>query len=205
MIRAIVIALLGVGLLLVGVPPLTLAVTNLAPTERACDAFDHTQEAARWIRLQGCVTYFSEAAYTTVGQSVTEVYLPVWPSTGTRGKRTALVIASRRADFIALGEALIAADGDPPAIQAALQAHREVLTWRGDLSGLLRSGGGLSAAERRDLSQLAEVLSDDFVVLDDGATPDPRVGAGLTLLGVASLALAGFVLRRRRVIAPAAR
>ena len=38
MIRAIVIALLGVGLLLVGVPPLTLAVTNLAPTERACDA-----------------------------------------------------------------------------------------------------------------------------------------------------------------------
>ena len=198
MLRAIVIALVGVGGLLFGLPPLSLALTNMAPTERACADYEHAKEPARWLRLTDCATAFSEAAYTTVGTAVTEVYLPVWPATGAQGKRTGLVMASRRPELIALAEALIAAQGDPAAIQAALREHREVLNWRGELNGLVRPGGGLSQAERRDLGQLAEVLSDDFVVLDDGATPDLRLGGALSLLGLVALGRSALSLRRRR-------
>jgi hypothetical protein len=198
MVRVVFIALLGAACLWGGVPALSLALTNWSPAVSTCAAYEPPETSARWVHLSACFIDPSQAAYTTVGRTVTEVYLPVWPEGSGRGGTTGLVLASRRPEHIALGEALLAAR-DPASRRAAFQAH--AVRPGDELSGVVRRAGSLGSSEERTLEALAGVLRPDYVVVDDEATPDLRLGVGLTLAGLLLMALAlqaHLVSRRTR-------
>lgn len=198
MTRAIATVLVGVLCLLGGGPALHLALTEWHPTERDCGAADLEDLSARWLRLRGCRLSWSEAGYATVGQSVTEVYVPVRPRSEVDGAPVRLVLASRRAAHIALGEALLAAHGDADGMQRAVQAHREVTRGEAPLLGVRRELGDVSLAEREVLDGLPATLAAQVGVLDDAASPDLALGLALCIAGLACFVFAGWGLRQRR-------
>jgi hypothetical protein len=188
MVRVVLVALLGAACLWEGVPAVALALTNWTPTASSCAAYEPRESSARWLRLSACGIDPLQAAYTTVGRTVTEVYLPLWTQGEAHDGATPLVLATRRPDYLALGEALLAAS-DATARRAALQGH-PVAGLGEELRGIVRPGSSLGSSEARTVSGLAELVRPDFVIVDDEATPDLRLGAGLTLAGLLLLALA---------------
>ncbi len=181
MVRAVVIALMGFVCLWGGLPALTLALTNWSPAEVTCAEYDPQHVAARWLRLSGCAVDTTRAAHTTIGVTVTEAYLPLWPASSSGVGSTPIVLASRGLRYIVSGNE--AHDPTPPP---------------SDFEGVTRPVHSLGPDERHTLNALSGVLRPDFVVLDDTATPDLRLGAGLTLAGLLLLALAAQVALQRR-------
>jgi hypothetical protein len=197
-IRAISMMLVGILCLLGGGPALQLALTERQPTALECGVFEPADRFTRWLQLSGCRLSWSEAGYATVGKSVTEVYVPVRSRSELVGAPVRMVLASRRAVHLELGEALLAAHGDAEGMQRALKRHRAETRVYDVLRGIWRELREVSSAEQEVIRGLPVTLADGVGVLDDEATPDVAVGLALFAVGVACLLLAGRGLGRRR-------
>ena len=185
--------------LLGGAPALQLALTETAPTLLSYAAFDPASRSERWLEVDDCHLSWLEAGYATVGKSVTEVYVPVRVNSEGTLAPVQLVLASRRASHLALGEALWAAHGDPAGMQRALEGHREARQSDRVLRGLWRGLHELSVAEQEVVQGLPVTLARHAGVLDDEATPDVATGGLLCGVAVLCFVLAGRGLRRRRM------
>jgi len=195
--RAIVIVLLAFFSFTLAMPMLLVGLNESEPTSQACDALDPSM-STRWRELKGCHLNWREAGFARVGSTVTEVYVPLYASAEASSQRAGIILASRRHDFLAFGEALLAAPKGGEDLERVLEKHQDLVHFDDPLSGMLRSYSELLDSEKEVLAALPGARDEELLILDDGATPDLLSAIGLFLLGSLFFVGAAIDLRSRR-------
>ena len=202
MLRAILTVLLAFFCFALALPPLMVGLIEREATPMSCANFDPST-ARVWLSLDSCRLSWKEAGFARVGSTVTEVYVPLRAThQGDMREPIALVLASRRPAFLALGEALYAAQEGEGRLEGVLDTHQQLMDASETYSGLTRPRHALSSHEEAIIGALPSSHSPQLLVMDDASTPDLMSGVTFALAGFALLALAALQLRRSPRIRP---
>jgi len=122
------------------------------------------------------------------------LFIPVHASGAAPETKTGLVVETRDPALLAAYQEVLALDrrqdlSDEEAERYVLE-HAATLFPRRDVQGLVRFGLELEDEDRREIAGLAGELAPDFVILEEGARPQPWLSLGAFAAGLVVLGLA---------------
>jgi hypothetical protein len=174
------------GLLIIGGQGVYVALKNSEPLEITVSDYLAKKPNAEWMTLKDAEICLVEAAYKARLGRVAEVFIPIRP-VGESKEAPVHILLSTEDQAVAsalksLGQS--AAPMNKKVDAAAHQADR--LFMRQDITGLTRYGILYDLFMRTRLARLNMNLAEDFVILNDGESPDftvnlCMVGAGLLI------------------------
>jgi len=199
------------GLLGWGGQGLYVYLRNPSPAELTCDAYLTQRPDAEWLALAGCQLRLTDAIYEHDLGSASRpnrLFIPVHASDAEPGAKTGLVVETRDPGLLAAYQEVLALDRRQDLSDAEAEAyvleHAATLFPRRDVQGLIRFGLELEDEDRREIAGLADELTPDFVILEEGARPQPWLSLGAFAAGLVVLGLAlRKVLRAVRGPTPA--
>lgn len=194
------LAVLGTALGAVGAQYVYAGVTNSEAAHTTCAEFAKSLSAQRWVQLSECRYDVDSYAFEGSKASPSRLFIPVIDRHDDEGQ-VAVVLVTSEPRWLAFARARAAMAAAPsPEEFAALEAQHAFAFTRDTLvTGMVQSGVLLDSKARADVADQVPELTENFVLLDDGA--QPRLGLGVLLLTLGLLALAGAVVgavRRRQ-------
>ncbi|MDB5355324.1 MAG: hypothetical protein JWN24_1777 [Phycisphaerales bacterium] len=194
--KYIILTLIVLAVLAYGTQKLYVFATNRSPARMPCGQFIDSHSSAKWLELSGCdVDYIGAIRLESKVLKVDKgTFLPVHP-VGVTGPAP-LLLQIKSEDMEARLLKSLAQRGST---SAADPSSRGAEAGGETVSGLIRFGMDSDSKVQRALEDEVRSgrLSRDYVIIDDGARPDPAdalLGAGL----IAGVLIIGFVLFKGR-------
>lgn len=168
------IVAIALGLLWGGGQGLYTGLMNLSPTEMTAADYSAKKPKALWLKLKDCKLDLPRAAVHCylLSDTINELFIPVRVEDPEgSGKAIQVLFATKDHALIDTAQKIKALKTKEDAVAFAL-AHADELYPRRTISGLIRYGIELDDSERAKLASLNQRLAPDFVILDDGKSPE---------------------------------
>lgn len=162
-----------VAMLWGGTQTLYTVLSNLEPTELTIEQIEQSPTDKKWLLVKGGHLDLTEAvtsSFLGVGE-VKEVYLPVRTEGAEEGDPVAVVLATKNRAMLDVVNRMAKIEDEAEAVKFAIQ-NIEVLHQQKDVKGLVRFGIEMDDSDERDLRKLIPELTSDFVVIDEGKSPE---------------------------------
>jgi hypothetical protein len=184
----VTIALLWGG----GQGTLTL-LTNLSPKRYSVDTYIQKRPPEKWLQLADGELNMLEVSYMSIlgVGPLTEIYIPLRPVGYKDGDRDQILVATKDPELLDLAWELRDAKSSEEIARVILQSGKSLSIHR-DVKGLIREGIDLKDSDVRKLRKVNPNLADDFIILAEGARPEPTA----ILLLVAGLFLGAYLLKK---------
>jgi hypothetical protein len=178
--------LTAVLLLIAGSQGIYVTMKNRAPVRITTAEFIAEKPDAEWLVLQDAEVSLAEAAYKAWMGNLSEVFIPVRASGQSTTEPIHILLSTGDAEVISALKKLREYGGTKEKTVAAASRHADKLFMQKTLPGLIRHGIISDLVTRFRLMRLNLPLAEDFVILDEGATPTPyipvfMVGGGLLI------------------------
>lgn len=169
------------------------ALKNRSPLEIAVADYVKAKPDAEWVVLKNAQLNLLEAAHRERLGKITEVFIPVRsPDEAIDGKVQVLMSTKNKDILDALADLENSSDTEKGVLEAASR-HADRLFMRRDVTGLIQFGIDSDSKTRDKLAGLDMNLAKDFVILEEGKSPELG-GSVITLLF--GLVVGVFMLRR---------
>jgi hypothetical protein len=165
------------------------------PRSIACEEALQAPPLSGWVHLTGCrVDGFHVVRKTHLGIPSDDLYVPV-TSRDPAVKAVRIVLATKDPDLVAVVNEF-SKEKDTKAQILFMVKNDKRLRRDKDITGMVQSGIDREDKLFRRLRELDRNIADDFVVIDEGRTPNLLRSGILFLAGVGLLVL-GFVLGKK--------
>lgn len=167
------------ALLIIGGQGVYVALKNETPLEISVADYIAKKPNAEWMTLRDAQVSLVEAAYKARLGRVSEVYIPVRPAGESLSAPVHILLCTQDEAVASALKAL--SQSKAPVSQKVGVASRQAdrLFMRQDITGMTRYGIFYDLFMKFRLSQLNLQLADDFVILDDGASPSLTTSLGM--------------------------
>lgn len=161
-----------IGLLVTGGQGVYVALKNDDPLEIKAADYIAKKTNAEWLKLTDAQVSLVEAAYKARLGKISEVFIPVRPVGESLDAPIHILLSTNNQNVAAALKAL--SQSSSPIQKKIDSASRQAdrLFMRQDIIGLTRYGIFYDRFMRFRLSQLNLKLADDFVILNDGESPN---------------------------------
>lgn len=157
---------------------------NRAPVQITAAEFLAERPDAEWLVLQDAEVSLAEAAYKAWMGNLSEVFIPVRASGQSITEPIHILLSTDDPDVIAALKKLREYGGTKEKTVAAAAKHADRLFMKKTIPGLIRYSYVSDLVTRFRLMRLNLPLAEDFVILDDGATPTPYLPVGMLAAGL---------------------
>lgn len=165
--------ILSIAMLWGGSQALYTVATNLKPTELSIEAFEKSPSSKKWLRVKGGHIDLTESVTASSFGSgeAKEAYLPIRREGAESGDPVSIVLATKNAALLKVINEMTQIEDEEQMVLYGLKNH-EALFQQKDAQGLVRFGIELDDSDERQLRELIPELTKDFVVLDEGKSPE---------------------------------
>ncbi len=166
--------ILVLGLIWGGGQALYTGLTNFSPTEISVSDYLAKKPSAKWLTLKDCRLDLPNAAVRTVlfTKVIDELYIPVKAAgSETNGKTIEILFATKDPALMKTMERLREIKDEQAALAFLMEHPDEIYPTR-TITGMIRFGIDLKESDRDKLASLDRNLSKDFIILDDGKSPE---------------------------------
>ncbi|HXI51371.1 MAG TPA: hypothetical protein VNH84_07695 [Candidatus Saccharimonadales bacterium] len=166
------------------------ALKNRQPTPMAYQALSKGPPSCHWLVLTNCELHVGNSAYlirkskydATGDGQITEAYVPIHSPGQSSDERCYAVMATKDAAILSLLDEMRHTKS-PTAAAEFFDKHAKQLVVKRDVAGLVRFGVEEHNSEHSKLAGLRGNLAPDFIILNEGETPQLGTSVGLLLLG----------------------
>jgi hypothetical protein len=166
-------------LLIAGSQGIYVTLKNREPVAITTTDFIAKKPDAEWLVLKEAEVSLAEAAYVAWMGNISQVFIPVRPSRQSITEPIHILLSTEDEAVVAALKKLREYGGTKEKTIAAASRQADKLFMQKDLSGLIRYGLVSDFLTRFRLARLDLPLAEDFVILDDGATPAPYLPVAL--------------------------
>ncbi|MFN0080770.1 MAG: hypothetical protein ACKVY0_30240 [Prosthecobacter sp.] len=171
-------------LLIVGGQGVYVALKNPEPLKITVADYIAKKPNAEWMTLQEAQVSLVEAAYKARLGKVSEVFIPVRPVGESTDVPVHILLSTNNQAVVAALQHLSGSGGTlEKKVDTAAQQADKLFMWQ-DITGLTRYGIFYDLLMRARLAKLNMKLAEDFVILNDGASPDLLVSLAMVVGGL---------------------
>lgn len=171
-------------LLIVGGQGIYVALKNPEPLKITVANYIAKKPNAEWMTLQEAQVSLVEAAYKARLGKVSEVFIPVRPIGESTDVPVHILLSTDNQAVVAALQHLSRSGGTmEKKVDTAAQQADNLFMWQ-DITGLTRYGIFYDLLMRARLAKLNMKLAEDFVILNDGASPNILVSLSMVVGGL---------------------
>ena len=171
-------------LLIVGGQGVYVALKNQEPLKITVADYIAKKPNAEWMTLQEAQVSLVEAAYKARLGKVSEVFIPVRPIGESTDVPVHILLSTDNQAVVAALQHLSRSGGTmEKKVDTAARQADNLFMWQ-DITGLTRYGIFYDLLMRARLARLNMKLAEDFVILNDGASPKLLVGLSMVVGGL---------------------
>ncbi len=171
-------------LLIVGGQGVFVALKNPEPLKITVADYIAKKPNAEWMTLQEAQVSLVEAAYKARLGKVSEVFIPVRPSGESTDVPVHILLSTDNQAVVAALQHLSGSGGTlEKKVDTAAQQADKLFMWQ-DITGLTRYGIFYDLLMRARLAKLNMKLAENFVILNDGASPNLLVSLSMVVGGL---------------------
>lgn len=185
--------LIVIALLWGGCQGVYTALKNRQPLEITVAGYIAQKPNAEWVTLKDAQLNLLEAAHKGHLGKISEIFIPVRPKGETTEAPVHILLSTKDKDIVSALEDFNKPAATKKEVMDAASRHADKLFMQKDVSGLIRFGIDSDDKTRGKLSKLDMNLAPDFVILNDGGSPN--LGGSVSMVGIGLLV--GFFMLRR--------
>ena len=171
-------------LLIVGGQGAYVALKNPEPLKITVADYIAKKPNAEWMTLQEAQVSLVEAAYKARLGKVSEVFIPVRPIAESTDVPVHILLSTDNQAVVAALQHLSRSGGTmEKKVDTAARQADNLFMWQ-DITGLTRYGIFYDLLMRARLARLNMKLAEDFVILNDGASPNLLVSLSMVVGGL---------------------
>jgi hypothetical protein len=159
-------------------------LTNRKPLVMTFAEYAEKRPDVKWVELKDTQLDLTDATFSGLLGSVSEVYIPLHPKDAPSGSKIPALLLTRDAEVLDLVREMKALPDEKTTLEFFIKNRERLFPVR-DVRGLLQFGIESSDKKRRKVAALNDNLTADFVVVEEGKRPE--VGSSLFFV------VAGFV------------
>jgi hypothetical protein len=173
-------------LLVAGCQGIYVTLKNPDAVEITTTDFVARKPDAEWIDLKDAEISLTEAAYKSWMGNISEVFIPVRPSGQSMNEPIHILLSTGDDAVVSALKKLRGYGGTKEKTVKLASRQADKLFMQKNITGLIRFGVVSDFITRFRLARLNLQLAEDFVILDEGATPSPYfslclIGGGLLI------------------------
>ena len=185
--------LIAIALLWGGGQGVYTALKNRQPLEITVTDYIAKKPNAEWVTLKDAQLNLLEAAHKEQLGKISEIFIPIRPKGESTDGPVHILLSTKDDAIVAALEDLNKSGGTMKEALNAASRHADKLFMQKDVSGLIRFGIDSDDKTRDKLAKLDMKLTQDFVIMNDGAAPS--LFGSMSMLGL-GLVVGFFMLRK---------